>query len=82
MRSFDKENSGTPVSYAVQRKDGVVDDNALFLSDYSDFTLSINNDTQPLRFDANDGEWHHVAVTWTSSTGLWIAYKDGVEVNK
>ena len=25
----------------------------------------------------NDGQWHHVCVTWTSSTGQWRAWKDG-----
>ena len=25
----------------------------------------------------NDGQWHHVCFTWTSSTGEWQAYKDG-----
>ena len=25
----------------------------------------------------NDGQWHHVCFTWTSSTGQWQAYKDG-----
>lgn len=25
----------------------------------------------------NDGQWHHVCVTWTSSTGQWQAWKDG-----
>jgi hypothetical protein len=26
---------------------------------------------------ATDGEWHHVAVTWESSTGLVTLYQDG-----
>ena len=25
----------------------------------------------------NDGQWHHVCVTWTSTTGQWQAWKDG-----
>jgi len=81
MRTSDVENVGTPISYAVQNS-GKVDDNALFLNDYSNFNLAINNETQSLEFDANDGEWHHVAVTWTSVTGLWKAFKDGVEINR
>lgn len=28
----------------------------------------------------NDGRWHHVAVTWSSATGLVELYKDGVRV--
>ena len=81
MRTSDKENIGTPISYAV-KKGGKIDDNALFLNDYSSFNLAINNETDSLGFGANDGEWNHVAVTWTSTTGLWVAYKNGVEVGK
>ena len=82
MRSSDKESLGTPISYAARNSKGVVDDNALHLTDYSNFNLGINNESQSLEMDANDGEWHHIAVTWSSSNGLWKAYKDGVVVNK
>jgi len=27
----------------------------------------------------NDGQWHHVCITWTSTTGKWQAWKDGTE---
>ena len=27
---------------------------------------------------ANDGKWHHICVSWRSSTGALRAYKDGV----
>ena len=79
MRTNDEENYGTAISYAV-KKNGKVDDNALYLNDYSNFNLAINNQTQPLEFSANDGEWHHIAITWTSTTGLWTVFKDGVKL--
>ena len=76
MRSSDEENDGTPISYATQRN-GITYDNTLVMNDYSDFRLVINNEATTLGFGVNDGEWHHVAVTWTSTTGLWKTYKDG-----
>lgn len=82
MRTSDLENDGTPISYATQRNGVTLDDNALVLNDYSNFRLVINNETTTLGFDANDGEWHHVAVTWTSTTGLWKTFKDGRQINR
>ena len=81
MRTSDDENYGTPISYAVRRPDGIIDDNAFFMNDYSNFNFGINNETESLHFDANDGEWHHIALTWTSSTGLWKTFKDGEHIN-
>ena len=79
MRTSDKENKGTPLSYANKRN-GKVDDNALVIADYTSFDLTINNVTANLDFSTNDGEWHHVAITWSNSNGQWIAYKDGTEL--
>lgn len=81
MRSSDLLNKGTPVSYANKDK-GKINDNALVLTDYANFELTVNNISVSLDFSANDGEWHHVAVTWASSTGQWIAYKDGAELKR
>eukprot|EP00111_Clytia_hemisphaerica_P015651 TCONS_00046199-protein len=81
MRTSDDENFGTPISYAVRRPDGTVDDNAFFMNDYSSFNLGINNETESLHFDANDGEWHHIALTWSSSSGLWKTFKDGIHID-
>jgi len=81
MRTSDLYNKGTPISYANQ-VNGKVDDNALVIADYSDFDLTINNATANLDFSANDGEWHHIAVTWSSASGIWIAYKDGAEIKR
>ena len=81
MRTSDLYNKGTPLSYANE-VNGKVDDNALVIADYSDFDLTINNVTANLDFSVNDGEWHHVAVTWSSASGTWVAYKDGAEIKR
>ena len=26
---------------------------------------------------ANDGQWHHICLTWENSAGSWKMYKDG-----
>ncbi|XP_047126957.1 sushi, von Willebrand factor type A, EGF and pentraxin domain-containing protein 1 isoform X1 [Hydra vulgaris] len=78
MRTSNKEKFGTPLSYAVKLENGVVDDNALVLTDYTNFIIFINNQSQSLGFGANDGKWHHIVVTWSSSSGLLTSYKDGV----
>ena len=26
---------------------------------------------------ANDGKWHQICATWSSTDGSWVAYKDG-----
>lgn len=75
------ENSGTPISYAVITN-GKLQDNAFSLSDDSGLVLVINNKTMALGFDANDGEWHHVAVTWSGADGSWVAYKDGIKIKE
>ena len=72
-------NPGTVISYATL-DGGVVQDNALTLQDYAAFNLFVNNVTAFTGLDVNDGQWHHVAVTWASSDGTWHAYQDGVNV--
>ncbi|XP_069096987.1 sushi, von Willebrand factor type A, EGF and pentraxin domain-containing protein 1 isoform X1 [Pleurodeles waltl] len=74
MRSSDSINYGTPISYAVE--DGSY--NTFLLTDYNGWVLYINGkeritDCPPV----NDGKWHHIAVTWTSTDGSWNVYIDG-----
>ncbi|EDO49614.1 predicted protein, partial [Nematostella vectensis] len=76
MRTTDRENPGTPISYATT-VNGEVIDNALVLQDYGAFTLHVNNKKQFIGVSANDGHWHHVAVTWQSLDGAWAFYLDG-----
>lgn len=77
MRTKDTK-SGTVISYATT-VGNIVQDNAMALQDYASFVLSINNQTAFTGLRGNDGQWHHVAVTWESANGKWYAYKDGVE---
>lgn len=61
---------------------GVLYDNALTISDYSGFDVFINNERYFSNIDADDGKWHHIAVSWTSSSGKLILYKDGSPVSQ
>lgn len=27
----------------------------------------------------NDGQWHHICITWTTRDGVWEAYQDGTQ---
>ncbi|KAL9972183.1 hypothetical protein ACROYT_G018440 [Oculina patagonica] len=78
MRTSDRL-PGTVISYATQEADKL-QDNALTLQDYAGFNLFVNNRTVYTGLKVNDGQWHHVAVTWESAGGTWRSYKDGVEI--
>ena len=78
MRTSDS-NPGTVISYATQEA-SKVQDNALTLQDYAAFNLFVNNLTVYTGLSVNDGQWHHVAVTWESAGGTWHSYKDGVKI--
>lgn len=32
-----------------------------------------------LPFVINDGQWHHICITWTTRDGVWEAYQDGTQ---
>ncbi|CAH2293998.1 sushi, von Willebrand factor type A, EGF and pentraxin domain-containing 1 [Pelobates cultripes] len=73
MRSSDTTNYGTPISYAIDNSD-----NTFLLTDYNGWVLYVNGkeritDCPPV----NDGKWHHIAVSWTSTDGSWKVYIDG-----
>ena len=78
MRTSDRQ-PGTVISYAT-KVGNILQDNALALQDYSGFNLFVNNKTVYTGLKVNDGQWHHVAVTWESARGKWLSYKDGVEI--
>ena len=61
---------------------GKVYDNALAINDYSDFNVFINNERYSTEVGGDDGKWHHIAVSWASSTGNVIFYKDGSAVSR
>ncbi|KAJ7352843.1 hypothetical protein OS493_033385 [Desmophyllum pertusum] len=78
MRTSDS-NPGTVISYAT-KVGNILQDNAITLQDYASFNLFVNNRTTFTSVKVNDGQWHHVAVTWESAGGTWHSYKDGVKV--
>lgn len=81
MRTRDMENAGTAVSYSV-RRGNYVEENGIVLKDYGNFAFQINNNTGYTGDPVNDGQWHHVAVTWTSRDGIWVYYRDGKEIKR
>uniref|UniRef100_A0A8D2Q1E1 Sushi, von Willebrand factor type A, EGF and pentraxin domain containing 1 n=1 Tax=Varanus komodoensis TaxID=61221 RepID=A0A8D2Q1E1_VARKO len=74
MKSSDATNYGTPISYAVENGS----DNAFLLTDYNGWVLYVNGKESITDCPSvNDGNWHHIAVTWTSINGAWRVYIDG-----
>ncbi|KAL8203032.1 UNVERIFIED_CONTAM: Sushi, von Willebrand factor type A, EGF and pentraxin domain-containing protein 1 [Gekko kuhli] len=74
MKSTDTTNYGTPISYAVENGS----DNAFLLTDYNGWVLYVNGKESITDCPSvNDGNWHHIAVTWTSTDGSWRVYIDG-----
>lgn len=80
MRSVDRCAQGTPVSYALG--DYGVSDNAFLIVNYQSWAISIMEDEGTLLdhyagVGATDGTWHHIAVTWESSSGKTVLYDNG-----
>ncbi|KAJ6669489.1 hypothetical protein lerEdw1_000037 [Lerista edwardsae] len=74
MKSTDTTNYGTPISYAVENGS----DNAFLLTDYNGWVLYVNGKESITDCPSvNDGNWHHIAVTWTAANGAWRVYIDG-----
>ncbi|XP_012938062.1 sushi, von Willebrand factor type A, EGF and pentraxin domain-containing protein 1 [Aplysia californica] len=73
MKTTDEVNQGTPFSYAV-----FGEPNALTITDYKNLNLIINGETMSIGQPLNDGQWHHVVLTWSSYRGDWKAYVDGL----
>ncbi|EMP30778.1 Sushi, von Willebrand factor type A, EGF and pentraxin domain-containing protein 1 [Chelonia mydas] len=74
MRSTDTTNYGTPISYAVENGS----DNSFLLTDYNGWVLYVNGKERITDCPSvNDGNWHHIAVTWTCMNGAWNVYIDG-----
>jgi hypothetical protein len=73
MKSSDNSKIGTPISYSTS---SVRDDFEIY--NYNDFNPHVNNKWPGTTgVSANDGNWHHIAVTWISSDGQVKIYKDG-----
>jgi C1A family cysteine protease len=66
---------GTPISYA-----SIGNDNEFTIHNYRNFEIFIAGFSIKTGVSANDGKWHHIAVTWESSTGKVKLFKDGKKV--
>jgi len=76
MKSSDDARAGTPMSYASSQST-----NDFLIYDYRNFAPYVAGvSTGTTEVSANDGEWHHIALTWKSSDGALKLYKDAVEV--
>lgn len=64
-------NYGTIISYATGELD-----NALTLIDYSGLVLWVNGKYVVTNVKINDGIWHHVCISWKSSTGDFLILVD------
>ena len=81
IRTADETNAGTPLSYSV-KLGNYLQENALVLKDYGNLGVQINNQTGITGGELNDGKWHHVAITWRSTDGIWVFYRDGKEASR
>eukprot|EP00795_Rhopilema_esculentum_P000716 gene716-10430_t len=77
----DDLEAGTPVSYAVNVGDSLVD-NALVVRDPESFIMVIMGKEIESGVSVNDGNWHHVAFSWSSGTGSFAAYQDGLKISE
>jgi hypothetical protein len=75
MRSSDTANDGTPISYATSN--GGAGYNDFILYSYRNLDPVIRGLDNYSGVAANDGSWHHLAVTWQQSSGALRLYKDG-----
>lgn len=73
IKTVDETNYGTVFSYATD-----ANPNTFTLTDYSGFVIYINGVQKVTDVTSNDGLWHLVCITWSSSPdGLWSIYSDG-----
>ncbi|DBA68967.1 TPA: hypothetical protein ACH3X2_013140 [Trebouxia sp. C0005] len=80
MWSVDNCNQGVPFSYAAGAYSQ--GDNAFLIYNYNNWEIDIMEDQgshgdRNAGFGSTDGQWHHIAVTWESSTGIATLYLDG-----
>ena len=87
MQSEDKDNYGTPFSYATKSEDNEVmqyiycttqiSGNLTFpqltITDYNGFVLSISGEKVVTDVTANDGLWHFICTTWRSQVQRILA---------
>lgn len=72
IKTSDTQKEGTPFSYAVSGQS-----NEFLILDYRKFSIFVKGSSVSTGIGVNDGNWHHVVVTWRSSDGRVKLYKDG-----
>lgn len=55
-------------------------DNALVLRDPNSFIMMVMGKEIETGISVNDGQWHHVALTWSSASGSFASYQDGLKI--
>ena len=83
MWSADKCRKGSPFSYATGGYEKA--DNSFLLFDYNDWGVAVMEDEGTYKdhhsgIGVTDGQWHHIALSWDSSTGQTILYDNGRRV--
>ncbi len=73
MKTSDTTKDGTPISCS----NGASQHNEFLIYNYRSFSIYIKGSSASTGVSANDGSWHHIAVTWRSSDGELKLYKDG-----
>jgi hypothetical protein len=79
MKTSDTTKAGTPLSCSEGSFPGA-EQNEFLLYNYQSFQIYIKGSSVSTGVSANDGDWHHIAVTWRSSDGNVKLYKDGTSV--
>lgn len=73
VKSGGSKPNPTPFSYAAENYP-----NAFTLENTGNLCVnSLSAGSQQTGISVNDGEWHHVAVTWDSFSGILKLYKNG-----
>nr|XP_054929258.1 sushi, von Willebrand factor type A, EGF and pentraxin domain-containing protein 1-like [Dermacentor andersoni] len=77
LKTSQTKERGTVVSYAfVDPRTKTLHDNALTISDPNKLLLYVFGESYDTQAVANDGQWHHCAITWDSADGQWVFYWD------
>ncbi|KAH9373123.1 hypothetical protein HPB48_015904 [Haemaphysalis longicornis] len=77
MKTTQTKERGTLLSYAFRDpRTNDVQDNAFAVSDPNKLLLYVFGESYDTQTVANDGQWHHCALTWDSLDGQWVFYWD------
>ncbi|XP_070546503.1 uncharacterized protein [Ptychodera flava] len=74
MKTSASGTKATPVSYATSSHD-----NQFLMYSTARLKLFIKGTKVTTDLKVDDGQWHHVCVTWSSNGGNWIYYDNGVQ---